>query len=169
VDAKAETGVEEKPATHHPSKEETFVQVSLEIIERYRNANQIFLKKQFEASQAAFREVYKRASDLETDHGEQKEIQRHLQTASRARMEGLRYFINSREKPQDVQIGGRWNRNVESLKEANEAITQAVWQVGRMIQSQMNLGGEEKNSALFLQILEKNTKGILVVSKSAHS
>ncbi|MBI4549953.1 MAG: hypothetical protein HY714_03400 [Candidatus Omnitrophica bacterium] len=145
-----------------------FLDQAVSLVKLYREGNQKFLREDFAGAQRLFQKVLDRAVALEAGAPGEKELKKSLTGAAEARLRSnaLREKILNSSDSREIQVW--WEENIALLKSANESIARVIWLAGQTIREGQDAGAGDHGDVL-LKDLETYAKGILVVSKSAHS
>lgn len=160
--------LESKGAPEKGEVKQDFVRKMFSLLELYREANQSFLQKDLKKAETIFRSAFDESFALSAGSPVEETIKKHLFQALRARLESIRFYGKMQNSSDEETIETLWAQNIEELKKANQSVTEVIRLTGRLIQTELADAAGGKDPAL-LQDLQENAKGILVVSKSAHS
>lgn len=143
----------------------SFVEKAMNLIVLYRDGNQTFFNDQIAHAGAIFRRVLREAWRLDAKSSAEAAIREAFLDAARARLRSLRIFRQIIQSPQSPDIESWWEKNIALLRQANEAITQAVALTGKEILTDGRPAADD--TAILLENLQEKAKGILVVSRPA--
>lgn len=170
ITEEAQKAAEPEPAA--PPK--NFLEDSVHAIELYQAANQKFLEDQRIKAEhlAQTEDLFSRALDvafaLEPSSPLHGQVKDRLVEASESRLRSVRILNQLRKEQEDRSVDALWSENVEFLRKANEAITQAVRMTGELISDESDASDGQGNTSSLMEALRKCTKGILVVSRSGN-
>ncbi|GEM_PF-1919757 len=150
-------------------KEPSFIEGVFRIMEIYREGNQKFLNEDVTKADPVFERAFELSSELQATNSAEEKLKKQLMEATWARLGSIRFSNKIVENPDAETVDAWWHRNIDLLKKANESIINVVRMTGQLIQAQSETLADDKDSGLLLQDLERNAKGVLVVSKSPHS
>lgn len=157
-----------EPRPESPQKEPPFLDQVISLVKQYREGNQKFLKEDFAAAERFFKKVLDRSVGLEAGDAREMNLKKGLTDAAEARLGSnrLREKILRSSDSKEIQVW--WEENISLLKRANESIARVIWLAGQSIREAEDLTAGDRGD-LLMKDLENYAKGILVVSKSAHS
>jgi hypothetical protein len=164
----AESPAVEAPQPRPEKKEPPFLDRVISLIKQYREGNQKFLREDFPEAERLFKKVLDRSVGLEAADAREKTLKKGLTDAAEARFRSnrLREKILKSSDSREIQVW--WEENISLLKSANESIARVIWLAGQAIRESEDLAAGDRGD-LLMKDLESYAKGILVVSKSAHS
>lgn len=149
-------------------KEPSFIESVFRIMEVYREGNQKFLNEDVTKAEPVFERAFELSSELHAMNPAQEKLKKQLMEATWARLGSIRFSNKIVESPEAENVEAWWHRNIALLKKANESIIDVVRMSGQLIQTETETV-THKDPGLLLDDLQRNAKGVLVVSKSPQS